>query len=629
MTTPCVTQVIYGPDVEAPIINTATNVVLPLTGEYSLNTEVVYGDDDQQIAFYEHTLNVDIVLHLNYITSANTSVETEAARIRNILGRPGQQLKLNYVGVGEIATINVSQPDVKGGPFPQSVFVEPLITNQAISVRWSVMFRTVECGALGPNLIQYNIEQAIDVDDDGDVSYILNHTYQTASPMNIVDRQSLIDTLITTPGTVQFQGMRHTTQTNLSRDGRILAIRQVYKEIKSDSAFHPFVSNVQVEDKVSSSLLATKFQNGAGFKTWNRIISGSVSLPARVHKGYAWFVVLKILRARFTRLFITNKIANVIGLDPEPAPAVAEMEEDYYLPMAIEIVDVIYSRSIRFNCQYLVHTDLRNLIYNAKLFTRVNTDWVGEDEQSAPTTLTTQWQGWQNSRTKRIDGLFQYLDQNIPIVYNQCNGEFPLPSIKGSIESLPLNDDPDWDGGVPPSAGMDTAEDAANPEQYTGRTLTPEISWVNYENDFEIIEETNVMPVSFLEEPSAGYYKDNSVAYNARTSIDNVLSGRNTATETQTYPSTVVARGASTFYIRMKGHAIRLGYKIPYPFVISVAGKSAVRYKARVAQTQAARGPVPVYLAKWDIIYIIPGGDIYTADIMNTIKTTGAPEVYS
>ena len=96
----------------------------------------------------------------------------------------------------------------------------------------------------------------------------------------------------------------------------------------------------------------------------------------------------------------------------------------------------------------------------------------------------------------------------------------------------------------------------------------------------------------------------------------------------QTNPPTSIARGHSTFYIRMRGHAMRYNYKIPFPYIDSVAGKTAKRVQGRISQKQVNASDEPIYLAKWDILYMIEGGDPYSLDLMSSIVTTGDPAYY-
>jgi len=637
MATPCYEKVIYGVDVSD--LGSPQTAVLPFTSSHQLLSDVVYGDDEVQPLYTENTLTLETVLY-NEVSDV-TDIEAECTRIAKILKTPSLQLKIYPVGLGQIATVNVSQPDAKGGPFPQSVVVEPIASNNAILVRWTVMFRTIECpNPLGVNLLQYNVEQDMNVDDDGNMEFTTNITYQTVTP--ITDPQTHVNItnfLIRRVGK-SFQGMTKKKRTSLSRDQRIMSIRIVFKEIESDNAYFPCTSNIEVTDSLESDLLGTSILSGIGFYSWKRDLSIRIRLPARVHKLYAHIVALKILRARFKKLYPFSKLAAIFDIDPPTAQENPTLLTDqYYYPLRIKITNPIYSREMSMDVTYVVVSDLDNLLNASKIYSRVNTGFVGAEEESEPTELSDQWEAWQNSRDHRLNGRFQYTLDGTPIVYNQCTGTHSSQQV-GANRVLDLEEDPDWDGyddgdltsGVSCTVDLDNnqARDIAYPELKYGDDLDVANSWVAYDNDFEIIEEVNNVNVSYLEQPSSDYYKSNVGGggdYSNRVWAGMTLHGK-TANASQSFPNTVIDRGHSTFYVRMKGYAIRLGSKIPLPFVETVAGNPVKRHTAKASHKQIATGDIPVYLAKWDIVYVVEGGDIYSTDILNTIVSTGGPAHY-
>jgi len=616
-TTPCYQRLIYGPDVDYPVPNPVTNAIIPLTGKHRLGTQIIYGDDEVQVLYHEHTLDLEAIIYNETHTGPVDDVEAEVARLRIILSTPGLQLKLYPIGLGELGTINADVDDVKGGPYPQSLMVEPIASNNAILVRWSVMFRTKPCddGSFAPStLMQYNVEQDMNVDDDGNMEFTLNITYQSSVP--ILNPQTYVDISLVMIRRINksFQGMTKKKRTSMSRDQRILSIRVVYKEIESDSAFFPYTSNIQITDRLESNLLGSSVYAGKGFYTWQRSIGGSIRLPARIHKAYAWFVFLTILRERFKDLRLYGKISAVLDVTPPVSQPSSEVVQttNWYLPLRIQLTNPIYSREMRFECTYVVVTDLNSLIAATRIFQRVN---VTEDD-GVP--LSTQWKTWQDSRNTNLTGLFNYTIDGTPILYDQCDGDISNHEI-GPYSLLTLETEDD------PSSGTDEeAEDARDPY---GGDRDPKYSWIKYENDFEIEEDTNSIPVSYLEEPSSSYYLSTDGAYSNREIAGFTYNGKAT-NSTQTNPPAVIARGHSTFYVRMVGHAMRVGYKIPIPFVVSVAGKTAKRVSAKIAHKQISAGDYPTYLAKWDILYCIEGGDIYSSDIAASIVTTGTPGNY-
>ena len=634
MATPCYEKVIYGPNAGGTPDPDA-DVIIPFTGSHTLRSEVIYGDDEIQPLYMEHHLDLEVILYLETLTSSSTNIEQEAERVRTILSTPSLQLKLHPVGLGEIGTINASQPDVKGGPFPQSVFVQPIASNNAIMVRWSVMFRTVKCASpLSIPLLQYNVEQDMNVDDDGDMEFTTNITYQSKDPITDPNTKFDLVNLLIQRASKSFQGMTKTTRTSMSRDQRILSIRLVYKEIKSDNAFFPHTSNIDIDDTMESDLFGSSPLSGQGFYTWRRTISGTVRLPSRIHKAYAWVVIVKIIRARFKRMYLASKIGAVFDATPDSGQEDTEAvkETDYFLPLRLRITNPIYSRELRFESVWVVVTDLQNLFHTSKLFARVNTSFTGVEEESEPDTLSEQWLYWQQSRDRAINGRFRYTIDGTPIVYDQCLGTYTDHAI-GPNRLLDLESDPDWDDGEDGfgegSGQTDQTSQAFDGLYPLGSYNDLKYSWIDYDNDFEIIEDTNSIPVSYLEQPAANYYNtpEGEGGYADRAYDGLTINGRQIP-RAQTNPSITIERGHSTFFIRMKGYAIRIGHKIPIPYIVSVGTKTAYRISSKSSHKQIGKGDNPIYLAKWDITYQVAGGDINNEDILPQIVTTGAPASY-
>jgi hypothetical protein len=399
----------------------------------------------------------------------------------------------------------------------------------------------------------------MNVDDEGDMTFTVNITYQTKDP--IADPQThadITDILIQRAGQ-SFQGMRLTKRTGLSRDQRIMTIRLVYKEIKSDNAFHPFTHDCSVSDDVESDLFGRSVLQGKGFYTWRRTLSGTITLPARVHKAWTWVVFLKIIRSRFKKLYPFQKISPLFDVtkpaaQPENDPSVTE--QFYYLPLRLKFKNDLYTRKMRFECVYVLVCDLENLWNSTKMFARVNTLWTGDEHESEPEPLSTQWKHWQDRKNVNLNGIFEYTLDGVPIVYSQCNGTYTDHQF-GSETTLPYEDDPDWDtgegsggGGSEETDAESQAYDGAYPESKYGDGLESKYSWIRYDNDFQIIEDTNNIPVSYLEEPPATFYltqdASNQMSTTHRDYDGMSVHGKPNVPYTQTHPTEVIDTRNST-----------------------------------------------------------------------------------
>ena len=665
MPTPCHVTLIYGPDVANAALTPDTHAIIPLTGSYKLTTANEYGEDGISPVIKKHTLEMEAIIYDGIDTGTGDNMEAECERLRNILLAKGQQLDISTIGLGAISTINLTVGDVKGGPLPRKVFVDPFASNNAILIRWTVDFflPASECGSLLPFMIDYSVAQEMNVDDEGNMAFTVNGIYKAPSP--IVDPEATLADLaeiLDRNGTNSFQGMTKEKKTSISRDGRTLEVNLTYREVKSDNAYFPFTSNIDVNDSIDSSLINTNPMQGAGFYTWVRSLSGVVRLPARAHKAYAWVVILKILRARFRKMYPFTRLAAALDIDD---PNDVDQSNNFrYLPLRINITNPLYKREIKFSVKYMLVCDLPNLLNSTKIFARVNTGFTGAEEDSEPTQLSDQWEAWQKGKSKTLTGKFQYDLNGFPVVFNQCVGVSNDHQLRSGA-TLPFEDDPDWDQGESGSgngsdgggseepgytgddlidkgtcsAGAQTgpddqADDAAYPEakfgdltnRYGEDTAQWE-SWVKYENEFEMEENPNIVPVSYLEEPATNYYQGGDRVYASPQEVGMTINGR-IVPGAQTNPQTTISRGHSRWMVRMKGYAIRVNNKIPIPFMTSIADRVVERKEQKISHKQISPGDIPVYLAMWDILYIVTGGDIYRDDVIASIESTGAPAVY-
>lgn len=615
----CYQNVYYGPTVEESP-GDVTNVKIPTTGRPKLEINPIYGDDGVQVAYYEYTLSIDTIIYEQNTVIAD--IEDEVERIRNILTKPGSQLQLSPVGLGTMPIINgaTGKPDIGGGPFPQTVVVEPVASNNAIAIKWVVMFRINHCPDNVYDLVQFNSELDFDVDDEGDLTFNLRVTYQKRTQItDISSLNPLVNALAQNAG-ASFQGMKRRKRTSLSRDQRTAKIHIEYKEIKSDSAYYQYTKSIEATDDISSELFGQGMLNGRGFYTWNRKISATITLPARVHKSYAWIVYLRILEQRFRNLNQLSKKSALLEMTKTAGQNTTYSQKNWYLLTRIKITNPLYTRTMKFETDYLVVTDLDTLLQKTQICARVNNAFTDAPGITNPPNLSSQWKVWSDANNISLNGVFELEPSGVPITYNQCTGTYTTPRVASTLLLTPTEGDVDI---------------GADPDEENEKPPKPEdvaYSWLDYNNDVAITEETKNVHVSYLQPtPTSDYYQTDETS--ASLGSDRTVTGMNingrysSAAGSSKLPKTI-ARGTSTFKARMRGYAIRVGFKIPIPVLTSVGGSPVSRTEeARYFQKQISRGDVPVYLAVWDIPYTIDK-DIHTSDIMASIKTSGVSGHY-
>ena len=185
--------------------------------------------------------------------------------------------------------------------------------------------------------------------------------------------------------------------------------------------------------------------------------------------------------------------------------------------------------------------------------------------------------------------------------------------------------------GAYPSRLCNESSDQSERVPYNPET---EISWLDYTNSFELIEDVNSLQVTFLEEPPDGYYwsDDTDASTTNRRATGMFIDGKvENPSSSRVNPPVVIDRGFSGFQVRIHGYAIRVGHKIAMPSMVSVDGdinRATRAGQPRVIQRQIGKGDVPVYLAMWDILYNITN-DPHSPDILAGIKSSGGSAHYT
>ncbi len=98
-----------------------------------------------------------------------------------------------------------------------------------------------------------------------------------------------------------------------------------------------------------------------------------------------------------------------------------------------------------------------------------------------------------------------------------------------------------------------------------------------------------------------------------------------TPLQQDTPPAIIQQRSSSTYYLVMRGRAMRAGYQIPCPTIVSVAGNPAIPCNRRgqgFAQQVVANLGVPVYSAAWSLRFAISKAPQQLPPFPNPIYST-------
>ena len=680
----CLGDIVYGYDVNT--LDDENTVVIPNSGaaKVRLTTKPIYADDMVTVRHYEYTLNVEttIAAHTTAIGhNANNDTEQEVGRFRQILSTPGLQLQIYPRGVGLMPvvhgpdfpnnTVDFPMQDVTGGPFPQEVMVEPLIGNQAIYVKWTVIFNVVHCNLLTfeeDNLLltEYTLESDYETDDEGDLVFTLSGTLTFKNPQttenDYVLASAMIDRLSRRAITnAPFTGFKRSRRVSHSRDKRTYKFVIKYTQIKSDSAYPLLTRNISGKDSMSSSLLSTNVYSGAAFYSWLREVSVDISMPIGIEKVEGWNIFLDILRQRFRNLAPMSKLTPVlkgtVPVDPNPE----EKENPWILPLSLEIENKLYSRDVRFKATFVMVSSLDQLLKSSRIFTRLHNKFLDEGtDDERPDTRSNQWYEWDlpDSQTlggrgsnKNLGGVYRTYSENIPIDMTPCTlygggSEWPnigsyRPAILPSISPSGENDEnwPENKSTIPTPSAPEPYPDGSRSENpyppvKDTKTVDPRQSFLDYKTTFEVIEDNKTQVLDFLQDYSLTKYKTPpintlDIGKSTKFTLNGINSeNQSTYTEDISGPNVpvrdVLSRGAPRYYIRMTGYAIRVGYPASAPVIVSIGGKEAIRVgQNRVSNTNlAVSAEFPIYLTCWDTLYTINGTPIRRDGLMDILDDT-------
>lgn len=663
----CYEPIVYGPSVDVSPLNTTLNAVIPVTGKPSLNCRPIYADDNVTIAYYSYELKFESIIYL--AVSNQADIDAEVTRLRNILGVPGQKLKLSPTGLGTFPIINgtvnaaLSIPDLTGGPRLQEVSVEPFATNAAIAISGIITFDIVHCSPyFNRELVQYNSELDMQVDEEGNISFKLFSTYQSKTPILDKTAINVLAKHIRKDAGKMFQGMKKQTRVSYSRDQRVAHIEIEFSDPKSDSAFAPLTKHIEFTDSMESSLLDEGDTRAGGFYKWLRSFSGTITLPPRINKLWAWYVFQQILTDRLKGTPLMFKEDTVSDMTQIPAQINEVDKPSWYVPMKMQFTNNVYSRTFEFEFEYLFVMDLENCINKNKsnLFSTarhnisVNPDtqnWVFSDPNKAgyvAKNFSDEWYIWEEYDNYDLNSFFQ-MESTGPIVIAQCSGSAnpPLPTPVKVYSNRTTADqfEKNWTEqgqSTPVNPSSQASQEILR--SVLGSNADSKLSWLAYDNKISIIQKNENEQISFLQPTTKGYYQapvsgptSGTVGFSIDHNVENI-----DGPYSETTPNTVVF-GPSTYKIRMQGSALRVGYAIPTPAIVSVGGQAVTRSgESRYAQQMIAQSNIlntlgvapnqtsvkfPVYLAMWDIEYNVESG-IKAADIMATLLSSGSPAHY-
>lgn len=625
-------------------------------------------DDGFTIKYYKVFIQVEFIYavpeNFRDILDVNSTDEF-IGTVKEVLMTRGLTLTYNYRGFGQkVGTWGTSDTgeDPTFGPHPKLLEWEPLGGNKAVKIVWQVEFTQPVCPIYikGPesetvNRQTYKIVSLVEdsnlsYDEDGSVVVTTNGTLEIAAGSSLL-RRDILKRFLTLFFPNQLQHFQRKINISLRKDQRTVDYNITDTEIKSDNAYFPYMVRQDVSHEMSSNLLSKNVFEGSGFQSWSNTLSGSFEVRPGVWKGWAWVAFAIILANRRNRAaedfnvlqqHVKDENDSPEEDDPEPLRKVRKKSKAFQFPIALNIKEDLYGRTVDISSKWVTVCSLFDLFRSTGMFYPVHSKWIKNGYPAMPPEdfwkepvepNAVQWSLWKNL----VSGLTSgngYRNVDLPdfnLIFDPCTTYQDQQYIGTERQSFYLGEDnseppinpgityPERDSLPLGKGSFDTQSDKNTTSQYL-KGITPENSWINYQNEFEIFEDSNANYVPSLE------YRDASTLTAGTQELGNTrknqtgfrINGQTATSFNSDWANEIIqVRGKPIYKVRMKGYAIRVAYQIPAPVLtgvfVSNGGISASQATAyRIGDQKWSHRllnrseEVPLFLAKWEQHYAIP-----------------------
>jgi len=591
----------------------------PATYEMKLECEPDYIPGTEIVRYYVNTLIVSFIVttELATFTNAAESVDDEMQAIRLALQEPRRALAFTYQGSGFRTAITsgtgANTDDINGGPLPQVNSWEPIGTNAAARVSWSVIFYTTYCLNESGNfndLASYTTSHLFSISEEGTARVtrsfeaLKKHKAIGFQPNNIAHIDMDRELAIFIPNLPL--GFKRVKQSySISPNGRKLTGEVVDEEEASNNATFPYSIKVTADHSLESSLTPSGQLSGGAFMSWDNDISATIQLAPGYTSSVAYQIFLWILYQRFYRLRASATGKNEQGY--------FKNVEERNILTHLKMQESLYSRSHSFQAKYFGVYNLARLFNQSGLFTPVRTavdaNGLYPWDNGYVGNQATEWILYRTTVSDTVHGPFGYRRAGIDpsqafILYDPC------ASLYQNIGANPNMVATSPSGPVIPVYHPSVSQSTPAPIYNQGTS-----NYLQYKNNFKIIEKTRVYPLGIQDNtPDIRSYKGTSSAELGTINSGNPLEGSfsvngKTVSGSGAPQETAYAGigGGSVFTLNVRGFAIRHGAPAPCPAVVQFAGQPVKRVGNPVYESrQVSEGHAPLYVTRWDIDYLIP-----------------------
>jgi hypothetical protein len=447
---------------------------------------------------------------------------------------------------------------------------------------------------------------------------------------------------------------------------KVMNFTLVDKELPTENAYPPLVVDIDLSHELSSSLVDAGKFSGTGFLTWTNVFSGSITLKPGVSPLYAYFLFHFYLRQRMNRVNREITVAGAtfgegvakddtqvpIKTEKDPGTNVNESqatEKVRTLLTRVSYKESLFSRTHTFKAEYWALYSRENFIAQSGIFLPLynyaqrdgnEVTWYGATNQDdepwqkdfnrssnkSSNKLSVQWDRYQiyndlavkNNNSPYGYLLFQETGVNRGpygstklFIPNDVNAQ----SDETEIDILDPYDLDAWD--IESNIYSQANYNNTKQDTYAGAKayIDPEISWIDYKINTTLVEDHNTTQVvrqSYDANVKTGLqsFRDNNGQYEGKPNKNTtkfVLNNANTSGADQPTDEVVSTfNGQPNSVVILSGYAIRAGFPVPIPSILSYQNKAVYRTgQAMYSNRIISKGEIPVYLATWSIPYYI------------------------
>ncbi len=569
------------------------------------------------------------------------TTDDQMRSIRERLSQNGQALSFILQGFGPFyinglptsgAPVVAGQSilyDVDYGPKTQVVGWKPIAGGAASEVEWLVTTRIPACESGGSinglsGVLEFNYSVDWDIDNAG----LMNRTVSghievvggrqansgsihASNQVNINDKLSQMDRVIAAlRQTFPQQGGWHRQEHfGVSENRKVMNFVFADTEIPSATPIPKGILDINLTESLKSTI-------DEGFNLWSWTLSGDIKVPHSKrgnhdivsNKHVAFSALYKILQDRLNRVGRTVRFKLKPGEKPTPSTPTERVAKAY--PTLVEINSEVFGTGFDVAFGFMLTCPPAYLFQVTGMFDAVRTAGVTWD----------QWRDFLIQSGTRIP----YLDvlPGYEGIVDLCHPVAPQPNPSTSPRRNPLA--------------------TRNDQIIVDEVPSESESWIQYNNEFSYETEsyTTAVPVlSSQATPKA--IGTNEVDSNPRRSVAFVptpetgLSTGEQATSSWMRPD-IQSAIEPIQRITMRGKAVRIGYPINPPELLTVGGTPVYKIgKDKVVPRKIASGftkngeVTNIYLLTWERSYILSGPPTRSGDAKWDLQSTGHPELYA